>query len=142
MAFYRRAVAVIKHLDLILLLQEGEDTYWILPGGEAKHGEPFLDACIRELGEELDFHVEAEQLRCCFVMENFFALQGADIHEVCVGFGVEVESIDCIDTNYLEPNQKRKMKWFDKESLSKVFMLPEKIKEHLISNCFSCGIER
>ena len=43
------------------------DGYYMLPGGHVDEDETVLNACVRELKEELDIHVNTSDLRFCLV---------------------------------------------------------------------------
>jgi len=74
---WRRAALVCRNeFDRVLLVREGDDPYWILPGGQLEEDETFMVASIREVREELNVTARAEDLQFRFCFENYFELSG------------------------------------------------------------------
>lgn len=70
-------VAVID--GRVLLHQfEGEDDFYILPGGRVDVREPAQEAVAREMREELECEVRVERL--LWVIDNLFTHKGVDHH--------------------------------------------------------------
>ena len=80
---YRVAgVAIVD--DHILLHKAVSSDYWILPGGRAEMMEQARDTLQREMQEETGLHVTPGRL--IWIVENFFAEDGRDFHEIGMYF--------------------------------------------------------
>ena len=75
-----RVVGVCVHEGHVLLHREAKDDFWVLPGGRPRLYESSRDALIREMDEEISTRVEV--LRLLWVVENFFAYFGKQLHEL------------------------------------------------------------
>ena len=81
--------AAICHSDSRLLLHRAlQDDFWALPGGRCEAGETAREAVEREMREEID--VPASAGRLVFVVENFFAYDDWQGHEIGMYFEVEL----------------------------------------------------
>jgi 8-oxo-dGTP pyrophosphatase MutT (NUDIX family) len=80
--FNYRTAAVIIHDGYVLLHRAVSDDFWALPGGRVEMLESSEAALARELGEELGPTLHARVGRPLWIVENFFAFQGASHHEL------------------------------------------------------------
>ena len=82
--FNYRIVGVAMHEGRVFLHQgEGED-FWTFPGGRAEFGETAEQTLKREMREELG--AEIEVVRLLWLVENFFAYDNFDYHEIALYF--------------------------------------------------------
>lgn len=124
MVFSRRAVAVCRNnSNQILLVQERNDDYWILPGGKANEGEPFIKACQRELAEELGIWAAQNDLQFQFLFENFFNLDSKNTHELCVGYRHLISDPDLL-IKYREVGVPRRIRWVSLNELTAINIRP------------------
>ena len=82
--FNYRVAGVAIHDGSILLHRAGEEPFWTVPGGRAEHGETAEETIRREMREELDTDVEV--VRLLWFVENFFAYDGLQYHELVLYF--------------------------------------------------------
>src|SRR3954466_1604012 len=65
---------------------EGEDDFFVLPGGRVEMREPGIEAVAREMHEELGCEVSVGRL--IWVADNLFRHKGHDYHEIGLFFEV------------------------------------------------------
>jgi ADP-ribose pyrophosphatase YjhB (NUDIX family) len=75
------------------MFDEAEGTFHRPPGGGIEFGEHSREAAARELQEEFDLVVPAEELRLLGVIENSFDFRDAPYHEICFIYEVDVDGI-------------------------------------------------
>ncbi len=120
----RRATLMCRdESDRVLLVREGDDPYWILPGGRLDENETFAMACIREIKEELNLIVRLEDLKFRFCFENFFKTDENQIHEICISFDLKIKTSD-VDLQFLELGRPRQIRWWNADELTNVPMQP------------------
>ncbi|MEM7170911.1 MAG: NUDIX hydrolase [Pseudomonadota bacterium] len=83
---YRIAGVAIAKGSVLVHKAEG-DAFWTFPGGRAEMGEPAEQTLKREMMEELG--AEVNVIRPLWFVENFFAYDGKDYHEVALYFLME-----------------------------------------------------
>lgn len=82
--FNFRVVGIALHNNHVLLHQAPGEGFWTLPGGRAELGETTEATLRREMREELD--TEIEVVRLLWVVENFFAYDEKQYHELAFYF--------------------------------------------------------
>jgi len=131
MKLYRRVLCVCRRSDEVLLACEGDDAYWILPGGGVEEGETYSEAFIRELGEELGLTAAIENPAFLFMLENFYSLNGESIHELSVAFQLPEKYVDQIEINYCEFGHTRLMRWHKISDLPFLNLMPSVLPKYL-----------
>lgn len=129
--FDLRAAAVILDGPRVLLHRPEAGTSWSLPGGRVHGGEAAADAVVREMAEELGEPVLVE--RHLWTIENFFAWQGEQVHEV----GLYFQCRPWPGSRLLaragpyqgrEGDQPLRFDWFDRFALAGLDLLPEALE--------------
>ncbi len=82
--FNYRIVGVAIHENRVLLHQAEGETFWTFPGGRGEFGEPAATTLQREMREEIG--VEVDVVRLLWLVENFFAYEEKDYHEIALYF--------------------------------------------------------
>ena len=126
----QRAAGVIIKDGKILLLhrQKAGKVYYVIPGGGLEAGETPQQAAIREIKEETNLDVEIDELIFEFIgvykyPEYFFTVKNIQ-GEARLG-GEELEK-NCEENHYA-------IAWIELEKLSEINLLPQEIKEKIIS---------
>lgn len=92
MRFNYRIVGVAIHDGRILVHRSENDDFWALPGGRGEFMERACDTLRREMQEEVGVDVQVGRL--LWVVENFFAYEGAQFHELALYFLMSLAA-DC-----------------------------------------------
>lgn len=114
---------------LAIRLQDGAETFHIMPGGGQEAGEALPDAVAREVAEELGVRVRVGEL--AFVIEG---TQGEAFHRVdlvflCEYLGV-IEHADLHgDTNQVG------FDWLDIATLNRSTLFPSKLRRPIMNLC-------
>jgi len=112
-----RAAALLVADDKLLLVnhRKGGRSYWVLPGGHVRPGEPLPDALRREMKEELDLDVTVGPL---LIVHDFIR---GERHVVNNVFRVETASTDV----HVTPEKVLKdARWVPLDELESVDLLP------------------
>lgn len=129
--FNYRVGAVIRRGGTLLAMKEEGLSHWYLPGGRVRLREPAEQALAREIGEELSLPCRVE--RPLWLCENFFPLNGRQVHELCLYFLVELEhSALPPGENFLLPDSDGELHqyhWFTEEELRQAVLYPSFLKE-------------
>lgn len=88
--FQMRAVAIIRRDGHVLLHKATHEAFWSLPGGRVEFGETAAETLEREIAEELECTSTIGPLR--FLVENFFAYNGENCHEIGWYYEAELAS--------------------------------------------------
>lgn len=88
--FQMRAVAIIRRDGHVLVHRATHETFWSLPGGRVEFGETGAETLEREIAEELGCTSTIGPLR--FLIENFFAYNAEDCHEIGWYYDAELTS--------------------------------------------------
>lgn len=108
---------IIRKNDEILIAKREGDQLWEFPGGKVEYGEDPRDCLRREIKEELDFHIEVDDV---FDSISFMADDGA--HYVIIFY----------NCRYIQgtPEQKKHsdIKWITREKLPQFNFLPANSK--------------
>lgn len=86
--FTYRIAAIIIYQNHVLLQHAVDAGHWFLIGGRAELGETALETVTREIREELGIEGNIERL--LWVVENFFAMDGKQHHELGLYFLVSL----------------------------------------------------
>jgi len=112
----------------------GEE-YFALPGGHIDPGESSVDALEREFEEELDAKIAVYDL--CFVSESIYAgrrVSETQRHELVLYFHGDLTSeLACNGKEIISPEKDKNFQWLPLEILPDSNLLPESIKNYLIS---------
>ena len=112
---------------LAIRLQDGEETFHIMPGGGQEAGEALPDAVAREVAEELGVRVRVGEL--AFVIEG---TQGEAFHRVDLVFlceylgGIEHAELHG-DTNQVG------FDWIDLATLNRSTLYPSKLRRPIMN---------
>jgi len=102
----------------MLLVRVRDNTVWYFPGGKIENGETHLQTLVRELDEELNIQMSAEQL-------HYLGEIVADNHD-----RTDTVSVQCYAgkiTQKIEPAEEiSELKWFDLDDTE--FMAPAVIE--------------
>lgn len=130
--FNYRVAAVIAHAGRLLVMRDGPDMNYYLPGGRVRFGETVEAALLREAEEEL--HIKAEIVRPLWLNQGFFVMDGTDqkFHELCLYFLVDA-SADLLtrgETFTLEEDGwVHEYAWLPFEQLKDAYFYPLFLKE-------------
>lgn len=89
-----RSCAILQRNGHVLLTRGVADDFWALPGGRLDPGEMSDEALVRELGEEIGV-TGVRVRRLVWVVENRFAYQGSNYHEVGFYYVVDMPPAAC-----------------------------------------------
>ena len=131
----RVAGVLIKDNKLLLVQHEKEGkTYWLLPGGGVRLGEPLYDSLVREFHEELNLRISVRDL--FFVIET---VSSQNDHILQPTFHVTAENIDEIQLG----SDKRVVDYdfFRQDTINDVKLYPD-MKEELLVFMESSRIDR
>ena len=108
-----RACAILQREGHVLLHRGVNDAFWALPGGRLDPGEMSDEALVREMKEELG--VDGLRIRrLVFVIENRFAYNGANWHEIGFFYVADLPPAACplreVEFRALEPHNI--FRWF------------------------------
>jgi 8-oxo-dGTP pyrophosphatase MutT (NUDIX family) len=128
--FNYRIVGVALHDNRVFLHRAESEEFWTFPGGRGELGETAEQTLIREMCEELG--TEIEVVRLLWFVENFFAYDNHDYHEIALYFLMQFPT----DSPYLrqpgpfygnEGTIKLIFQWFPQqvEALTSLPLLPE-----------------
>ena len=86
-----RVAAIALDRGRVLLNRADGESVWYLPGGRIELMEPSREGLRRELREELGMEVAVGRL--VWVVENFFELDGREIHELGLYYRVRLPRV-------------------------------------------------
>lgn len=134
--FNLRSSAIVEYKGSILLQREKNKDEWSIPGGRVEWSESSEDAVVREFMEEMGITIKVSKVIA--IAENKFQRQDLLHHEIVFYYlatpDKKTESknlmgnIRCIDGSDLE------FRWLSKNTISKLTLFPEFIKELLVKN--------
>jgi 8-oxo-dGTP pyrophosphatase MutT (NUDIX family) len=130
--FNFRVAGVAYRGDRVLLQRaEGGIGNWFLPGGRVEMLEAATDALAREVYEELGVVPRIDRL--LWVVENFFALDGFQYHELGLYFAIELppEVVDDGEFAGSEPLVPLFMRWFPLHELATLDVQPRFLRNAL-----------
>jgi 8-oxo-dGTP pyrophosphatase MutT (NUDIX family) len=123
---YRVAVRVIiVQAGKVLLIKEGSDDWWALPGGGVSHGETITSTLNRELEEELG--IPAEAISCDFEIVHYNI---GNVVNTTPRMNLFFQASIAKDS-LTKTDQGTKWAWFDKDEFSKVQLHPSSNKSEL-----------
>lgn len=134
--FNYRVAGIAVREGHVLVCREDDDDYVLLPGGRVEFGEASDMALHREISEELKCvgRVGAH----LFTVENFFARNGEDFHEIGTYYGIElpaefpfVRGEPCLVTR--DEGHDLYFEWIETapSALEKINLLPRWLYPHL-----------
>jgi 8-oxo-dGTP pyrophosphatase MutT (NUDIX family) len=88
--FQMRAAAIVRRDGFLLIHNAVGESWCTLPGGRVEFSESAAETVAREIGEEMGCGAEVGPLR--FVVENLFALDQTEVHELGFYFDVALTS--------------------------------------------------
>jgi ADP-ribose pyrophosphatase YjhB (NUDIX family) len=131
-----RVAGVLLHNNELLLVRHEKEgrSYWLLPGGGVRLGEPLHDSLTREFHEELNLHISVGGL--ILVVE---ALSPKGKHVLQPTFHVTAENMDEISIG----SDKRVVDYafFRQDTIEDVTLYPD-IKEEILVYMESARIDR
>ncbi|KUM01683.1 NUDIX domain-containing protein [Chromobacterium subtsugae] len=134
--FNLRAAAIIEHEGKVLLHRLIRDDFWTLPGGRVEPDEEAPQTVEREIFEEL-----GETVRCgemVMLIENFFTAGGQRNHELGLYFQVHLAAGSALPSRATpfaieDGGARLEFDWFSREQLGELRILPQPMKDMLIS---------
>lgn len=138
--FGTRVAALIYNHDKtkIFLQKQGNNDFYMFPGGRLEIHEDSETAIKRELKEELGIE---EDVKLKYISENFISFSNLHYHEIGFYF---ITQIDEKKYNYdkdmeydpkdEENDGKSKFKWIDIKKIDEYEIMPKYMKEKIVSN--------
>ena len=127
---FRVAVIPYNNNNQVLLQRVENEEYLSLIGGRVKLGETTANALLREVQEELGILINQKNLDLVYVCENFFKINGKDIHELLFIYKYALNS----NISYKVIDKENvKAEWFKIEDLKKINIKPAIVKNFNIS---------
>lgn len=127
---FRVAVIPYNNNNQVLLQRVKNEEYLSLIGGRVKLGETTANALLREVQEELGILINQKNLDLVYVCENFFKINGKDIHELLFIYKYALNS----NMSYKVIDKENvKAEWFKIEDLKNLNIKPAIIKNFNIS---------
>ncbi len=112
---------------LAVCINDGEDEWYIMPGGGQEAGEQLSEAVCREVAEELGLEVEPKEL--AFVVEG---VQGESFHRVDLVFLCEY--IRPIENAVLHSDTNQTgVAWLDIDTLNTSKLYPSKLRRQIMN---------
>lgn len=127
---FRVAVIPYNNNNQVLMQRVKNEEYLSLIGGRVKLGETTANALLREVQEELGILINQKNLDLVYVCENFFKINGKDIHELLFIYKYALNS----NMSYKVIDKENvKAEWFKIEDLKNLNIKPAIIKNFNIS---------
>ena len=127
---FRVAVIPYNNNNQVLLQRVKNEEYLSLIGGRVKLGETTANALLREVQEELGILINQKNLDLVYVCENFFKINGKDIHELLFIYKYALNS----NISYKVIDKENvKAEWFKIEDLKNLNIKPAIVKKFNIS---------
>ncbi len=127
---FRVAVIPYNNNNQVLLQRVKNEEYLSLIGGRVKLGETTANALLREVQEELGILINQKNLDLVYVCENFFKINGKDIHELLFIYKYALNS----NISYKVIDKENvKAEWFKIEDLKNLNIKPAIVKNFNIS---------
>ncbi|POZ60522.1 NUDIX hydrolase [Chromobacterium alticapitis] len=134
--FNLRAGAIIEHEGKVLLHRLICDDFWTLPGGRVEPDEEAPKTVEREMLEELGETIHCGEM--VMLIENFFTTGGKRNHELGLYFQAHLATDSALlgrATPFVieDGGSRLEFDWFSREQLSELRILPQPMKNMLIS---------
>ena len=127
---FRVAVIPYNNNNQVLLQRVENEEYLSLIGGRVKLGETTANALLREVQEELGILINQKNLDLVYVCENFFKINGKDIHELLFIYKYALNS----NISYKVIDKENvKAEWLKIEDLKNLNIKPAIVKKFNIS---------
>ena len=127
---FRVAVIPYNNNNQVLLQRVKNEEYLSLIGGRVKLGETTANALLREVQEELGILINQKNLDLVYVCENFFKINGKDIHELLFIYKYALNS----NISYKVIDKENvKAEWLKIEDLKNLNIKPAIVKKFNIS---------
>ncbi len=113
-----RAAVVLFYAGKLLLMQQNQKPFWVLPGGTLEEGESIADCAIRELKEEVSLDIELVGLL------SLSEFSDAKRHVVDVSFLARLVGGE---TTWQAPFPENidRIEWLDYEAFGKASLKPD-----------------
>ena len=124
-----KAVVIKNGKLLVIKLNDGNEEFYILPGGGQDNEEQLPQTVEREVREETGINVRCNDL--LFVIEG---VHGEDFHRIDLVFSCEYSGISenaelCCDNNQIG------FEWLDLSVLNKIPLYTSKLRRPIINYC-------
>lgn len=127
---FRVAVIPYNNNNQVLMQRVKNEEYLSLIGGRVKLGETTANALLREVQEELGILINQKNLDLVYVCENFFKINGKDIHELLFIYKYALNS----NISYKVIDKENvKAEWLKIEDLKNLNIKPAIVKKFNIS---------
>lgn len=133
--FNFRVAAVIIHNGKLLIMRDGPDMNYYLPGGRVRFGETVDEALMRESEEEL--HILPKIIRPLWLHQGFFVMDGTDrkYHELCLYYLIDASGTDLLERGetftMAEDGWVHEFVWLPFERLKDAYFYPLFLKEKI-----------
>ena len=114
---------------LAIRLNDGQETFHIMPGGGQEAGEPLPEAVAREVAEELGVRVRVGDV--AFVIEG---TEGESFHRVDLVFACEYLGEIENASRHCDTNQVG-FDWLDIATLNRSTLYPSKLRRAIMNLC-------
>lgn len=128
-----KAVIIQNGKLLVIEKKDGQNSYFVLPGGGQKKDENLHEALIREVGEEVDARVEVGRLLHVreYVSEDHFPHPDLELRQVEFFFECKL-SEDYEPQNGVHPDQRQQeVRWVKLEELDRINFYPVCLQDYL-----------
>ena len=128
---YRVGAIIIDNGEILMVKNDGAPFYYTV-GGRMQLGESTSEAVIREVFEETQLRLEIDRL--AYIHENFFAMNGDSIHEVCFFFLMKPHDglRGMKHKSFVEEYGSAELHWLPVDGLAEYKLYPEFFKTELV----------
>lgn len=136
--FNVRSAALIRHNDYYFISKREDKDYYSIPGGRINYGEDSKSAILRELKEELNWHINPDDTELVRIIENFFTFKdNVKFHEYLFIYEINISDEYFNQGNFINlENPLMHMEWYQKSDYLNLDIRPSIIKDIITDNNF------